>query len=391
MATRKVLRVEDVKINNRNKILAMIYRTGKNGISQSVVANETGLKGASVFRIFTELEKDGLIQLIDEAPEITVLKGRKPSLFTVNPNALYVVAAEITCTGIDLSFFNFMTDTLASASYEFTHEDIDDITNMIIKFTEDNIVALNLPREKVVGISVSLPGVVDINSGIILKYERIKGCVDYPMADKLKNALGLNTIICNSTATNAYYEYNTNKYGSSVFTILLRHGINGAFINKGKIFLDSNGYSLDFEHLQVSFEGGPKCSCGSEGCLQSYIFNIEDEYNEKILLDLEKYLSTDLARLDFILDKIVYYLAVLIRGFDKIMNPSSFLILTKDKKIGEILRNKLKKVMDEKVSTYSKDLQKPFYSSTYDTVNCQKASVVVLLKQFFDPETAIYS
>ena len=390
MANRRVLRIEDVKLNNRNKILAMIYNSGKVGISQSALVNESGLKGASIFRIFTELEKDKLIKFVEEPKEITILKGRKPTYYTVDPDALYTIGVEISYNKVEISIFNFLLDVLASATYDIVNEDINDIVNIITDYVNTEIDAIGLPKNKIIGMGVAIPGVVDLYTGEILKYERIKGCIEFPLAEELKKRLGFVVTVTNSTATHAYYDYHTHQYGDSVFTILLRNGINGAFINKGKVFLDSNGYSLDFEHLQISFAGGPECSCGNQGCLQSYLFNIEDEYNDQILLDLEKYLSTDLTRLDFILDKIVFYISVLLKGFDKIVNPSCFLILTKDKKIGEILRNKLRKAMEERVSSYSKDLQKPIYSSTYNTLHVQKGAVEILLKKFFDPELVIW-
>ena len=383
------LRVGDIKLHNRNMVLAQIYASKHNGISQSALTKDSTLRAASVFRIFSSLEEEGLIMLKNEPKEVSKLKGRKPTLYTVNPDALYLVGAELSYNTLEIGIFNFLLDRLAHVEYKFENQNMDELSQLMIELTEEQIIAAGVPRDKVVGFGLASPGIIDVKNRVLLSYDRIEGYGDFPIGEVLASALNMPVTVRNNTTVQSYYNYYHHDFGDSVFTVLLRHGINGAFINKGEMFLDSKGYSVDIAHMPISYGPGPKCSCGGEGCLQAYLFNIEGEYDDEILLKLEGLLSTDLKRLDYITDQIVYYLTVLLRSVDRLINPSSYVILTKDKEIGSVIRNKLNKVMEQKVSRYSSDLQKPIYNTTFNSLNVQKGIAELVLRDYFNDEMAV--
>ena len=386
MAKENPLRVGDIKLHNRNMVLAQIYASKHNGISQSSLVKFTELRGASVFRIFNALEADGLIMLKNEPKVISNLKGRKPTLYTVNPDAIYIIGAELSYNTIEIGVFNFLAERLAHVVYEFENKTMDELAKTMIKLAEEQIQSAGIAREKVVGFGLAAPGVIDVKNKVLLSYERIKGFGNYPIGDVIRESMNMPVTVRNSTTVQSYYNYHYNNPNKedSVFTILLRHGINGAFINNGEMFLDSKGYSVDIAHIPISYGPGPKCSCGGEGCLQSYLFNIEGEYDDQLFLKLDNLLSTDLRRLDKVTSQIVNYMMVLLKTVDKLINPSSYVILTKDKEIASILRNKIKVAMDSRVSRYADDLVKPIYDGVYDSLSVQRGIAELVLSNYFN-------
>lgn len=59
------LRTADLRVHNQNIVLSMIHAAGRQGTSQSEVVHKTGLKAPTIFRIFSSLEEDGLIESIE--------------------------------------------------------------------------------------------------------------------------------------------------------------------------------------------------------------------------------------------------------------------------------------------------------------------------------------
>ncbi|MGM0432982.1 MAG: winged helix-turn-helix domain-containing protein, partial [Spirochaetota bacterium] len=88
------LRSEDVRQKNEKLILHYIQHS--HGISQSEIVHLTGLKAPTVLRIFSILEKNGLIKVNKNRPEKDEgdRKGRKPVFYTVNGRAKYVIGVE---------------------------------------------------------------------------------------------------------------------------------------------------------------------------------------------------------------------------------------------------------------------------------------------------------
>ena len=379
------LSTDDIKKYNRLIVLQYVYRSFSDGTSQSKVAKLTGLSEPSVFRSFMALEKAGLITAKIEKKEVSKIKGRKPTLYTLNQNAYYAITFEVTRHLLHLSLFNFRQEILYSIEQELSDEQLnaDSVTKLIIELTNSVLEKYNIEKEKFIVVAVACPGTIDTLNGIVLRYERIEGMKDYPLADKIHKALDCTVIVRNNAAAHTYYEqtYN-NAYEGSMFVVSLRHGISGAFCENRKLLRDSKGYSIDIGHLAVA-PTGPKCTCGENACLEAFLLNMNGEYDENLLMNLDKLLTTDLALLDKITTEIVKYLLVLLKNIDRMVNPDSYLILAKSSEVAEIIKNKILKHSEKKIPRYKSDVGKPVYSAAYNIENGQRALSEMILYEFF--------
>ena len=379
------LSTDDIKKYNRLIVLQNVFRSFADGTSQSQVSKLTGLSEPSVFRSFMALEKAGLISVKDQKKERSKIKGRKPTLYTLKPDAFYTITVEISRYSLYLSLFNFRQEILHHIEYtlDVSQYDADSITKEIVELTNSVLDKFEIEKAKFIGVAIACPGTVDTENGIVLHYGRIQGMQDYNLREKLEAELDCIVIVRNNAAVNTYYEQTYNKeYEGSMFAVILRHGISGAFCENRKLLRDSKGYSIDVGHLAVA-PTGPKCTCGESACLEAFLLNMGGEYDENILMNLDKLLTTDLALLDKITDEIVKYLLVLLKNINRMVNPDSYLILAKSGEVAAIIANKILKHSEKKIPRYKNDIGKPVYSAAYNIEKGQKALSELILYEYF--------
>jgi hypothetical protein len=210
----KPQRSSDLRVHNQRVILSRIYEVRNTGISQSELVVETGLKAPTVFRIFSYLENQNLIEILEGSnSEDQIKKGRRPVVYTVCKDALYTIGLEFWFSSISLGVFNFNGDRIFSRmepleSNITAHEAIEFIVSMVNEALE----SLKLDRDKVIGLGVAAPGQVDVANRRVISYPRIREMKDIPLADELEKRLGMAVILHNNCSVIALSEYHHGAY-----------------------------------------------------------------------------------------------------------------------------------------------------------------------------------
>jgi predicted NBD/HSP70 family sugar kinase len=279
----KPLRSADIRARNEKLVLSIIRR--RHGISQSEVAQETGLKPPTVFRIFQVLEEQGFILGCDggegsdsggengAAARGAERKGRRPSYFCVNPDALYVVGVDFWARSASAVVVDFGGSPVYRQVVDLNgHNGAEEIVQRLNELIADAISSSGVARERLLGIGVGAPGMVDTQSGVVLRYPRITSMDGFPLRERLEAQFGVPVHVHNNAAVIALSEY---RYGSvrgrqSVLTLVLRAGVGGAFIQDGQLFVNHHRTALEVGHLSVD-PAGPECRCGRRGCLETYL------------------------------------------------------------------------------------------------------------------------
>ena len=316
----KPLRSADIRARNEKLVLSLIRR--QRGISQSQVAQRTGLKPPTVFRIFQVLEEQGFISNCVEDPEVqrdkqsepqppgqlerqsavrsdtqagaeterpeterpgterpggerpgAERKGRRPAYYCVNPHALYVVGVDFWARSASAVVVDFAGTPVYRDILDLNGlTGVEEILERLEALITEAIEQAGIDRGRLLGIGVGAPGMVDIESGVVLRYPRIEGMDGFPLRERLEEAFGVPVHLHNNAAVIALSEY---RYGSvrgrrSVLTLVLRAGVGGAFIQNGSLFVNHHRTALEVGHVVVD-PAGPECRCGRRGCLETYL------------------------------------------------------------------------------------------------------------------------
>jgi glucokinase len=128
------------------------------------------------------------------------------------------------------------------------------------------------------GVGLGLPGIVDLENGVMRKAANLPGWENYPARDEIKRRLR-STGVPENTAVVVENDARAAALGEhwigagrglrNMAMLTLGTGIGGCIILDGKIWHGRNGMAGEFGHVTVEPDGEP-CGCGNRGCAERY-------------------------------------------------------------------------------------------------------------------------
>ncbi|MFW5914992.1 MAG: ROK family transcriptional regulator [Planctomycetota bacterium] len=246
------LRGREIRQANEKMILKIMHRT--NPISQSEVARRTGLQASTVFRIFRSLEQQNLIREVDIHKNGRERKGRKPSYYSVNEQVAYATGIDISSYGATLLLFDFAGTTVGEETVYFTKNvNTEEMSGTIIELINTALRNAGIGVEALLGIGLGAPGIIDIEKGEVVRYARFPGMEGYPLKRKIEEQFAVPVYVHNNTSVIALAEY---RYGraqgkNSLIAFLIRAGVGGAYIDRGRIFESQGRTAFEAGHMAV--------------------------------------------------------------------------------------------------------------------------------------------
>ena len=125
----------------------------------------------------------------------------------------------------------------------------------------------SIPKDKIAGIGIGMPGFINITEGINYTYLDAGG---QSLTAYLTSKTGIATYIDNDSSLIALAEqkFGIAKSQQEVMVINLGWGIGLGMIVNGKLFRGHNGFAGELSHIPLS-EDGSLCECGKRGCLEA--------------------------------------------------------------------------------------------------------------------------
>jgi glucokinase len=124
---------------------------------------------------------------------------------------------------------------------------------------------------KFIGAGIGVPGIIDMETGMMRKSANLPGWSEYPVRDEIERRLGTRVFLNNDAKVAALGEQwlGAGRGVDNLAMITLGTGIGGAIILNGKIFYGMNGMAGEFGHVTIEPNGVP-CGCGNHGCAERY-------------------------------------------------------------------------------------------------------------------------
>ena len=124
---------------------------------------------------------------------------------------------------------------------------------------------------KLSGAGIGIPGIIDMQTGMLRKSANLPGWEDYPVRAEIERRLGARVILENDANVAALGEQwlGAARGIPNVAVVTLGTGIGGGIVLGGKIWHGMNGMAGEFGHVTVEPEGYP-CGCGNRGCAEKY-------------------------------------------------------------------------------------------------------------------------
>lgn len=250
--------------NNLQTLLAEIWL--KSPVYRDELAKNTGLSPSSITRLINELMR---LELIEETSKKETRRGRRPKLLMPNRNAGYIISLDLDGNMLRSGIFDSANNVelVQENSYkDFALESIDvQIINTIRKLINHP----SVKNRKLLGIGVSVPGIVDLQNGIVADSFKLN-LHNYPIKDILSNEFNKVIYIEHdaSAAAVAEHYYGAGRGKNDFIYIMISDGIGSGVILDGQIYRGQTGRLGQLGHIIVN-PNGQLCVCGQYGCLET--------------------------------------------------------------------------------------------------------------------------
>ena len=259
----------------------------------------------TITKLISDLIAEGYVH---EMGKIETAGGRRPQSYGLISNAGYFIGIDINDTHLNFALIDINKEQLTiDMKIPFVvnndNSTIDKLTAQIDKFIEQN----NLPKNRILGIGMSIRGRVDSSSG---HSYNIFNFDQRPISEIITEKTGVPTIIENDTRAMAYAEWDTmgtDKIENAIF-INVGRGIGSGIIIDGKPYYGKSGFSGEFGHIPF-FDNQKICPCGKKGCLETEVSGValENDFihslkNGASSILSDKYKQTGTVMLEDIID-----------------------------------------------------------------------------------------
>ncbi len=133
----------------------------------------------------------------------------------------------------------------------------------------------NNSKFKITGIGIGCPGVVTPGKGIVEKPPNLPGWDKVNIGKIISKEFKKPVFVDNDANAAAIGEltFGSGKKYKSFIMITLGTGVGGGIVINKKIYHGDFGAAGEIGHISIDFKG-PKCNCGSYGCIEAYAGNL---------------------------------------------------------------------------------------------------------------------
>lgn len=263
----KLVNQQIIKNNNLKTLYHHIHQTP--GISRAQLAKLSSLSKTTVSSLIDELIEQKFIQdtgILGEATSV----GRKPNSLHLLQGQHYVAVIswrrkDICCKLVDIC------GAIVKEANCLLEEP--DSYVALSKRLLDDLLAPDFPRERLLGIAIVVPAMIDperreiFATTLYLSPDGNKSLV----RDLEKTFSGYPLAILNDTACAAYAEKVYTKISQKDFAYInFQHGIGAALFIRDELLGEATASYTQFGHYSID-PNGELCSCGNRGCLEMTI------------------------------------------------------------------------------------------------------------------------
>jgi len=247
---------------NRQIVLNYVRELGP--ISRADIARETALQRSTISLIVDELRIDGLIEEV--SGEST--GGRPPSLLSLR-------TADAVAIGVDLGTVKTVMASSDLAGRVLEQEEFStdhDVGKALANIVDCAEQLIGKTRFTFEGIGISLPGVVDPESGS--SYVPHFNWRNPPIAETLTRATSLPVTIDNDANAAALAEL---WFGRpeirevrDFILVLVEEGVGTGIVFDGQVYRGEGGTAGEFGHMTIGSGAPVQCAVGSRECWEAF-------------------------------------------------------------------------------------------------------------------------
>lgn len=259
--------VRDLRRRHRRIILQRLYVDGR--MSRLEMSHRSGLSAATVTNVVADLLTDGIvIEVGSEESE----GGRPRTILAINPVYGYFIGVDVGETHVRIELFDLTLRSLRTIIHRLTPVDNhpSSVARHIIAGVSALLADTAVPADKVVGIGVGVPGVVERAGGVFV-HAPSWGWRAVPLLAMLDERITLPITLDNGAKAMAQAElwFGAGRDVDDLAVVLIGTGIGAGIITQGTLYRGATNGAGEWGHTTLALDGR-LCRCGSHGCLEAY-------------------------------------------------------------------------------------------------------------------------
>jgi predicted NBD/HSP70 family sugar kinase len=237
---------------NRFHVMDAIRRFGP--IARVEISDRTQLSATTVSAITASLLEDGLILSRAIGAVRDAARGRPRVMLELNPEAAFVVGVKLAPDHITVATTDFRADVLKSLTLpiRIDRQPVSVIADLVEDGVRRCIADAGLPIEKISGVCVGVPGVVERGAGVC-RQSPIFREPNVAFAAELTNRLHLDATVDSDVnlLTLAEHWFGVGRGLDNFIVVSVEHCLGLGVIHNGEIFRGANGIGPDLGDLLV--------------------------------------------------------------------------------------------------------------------------------------------
>ena len=261
-----------VRRSNLELVLRHVYENGPR--SRADIAVETELNKATVSSLVSELMMRGLVReaglrhggMVGRPARIIEMDGAGVAALGLEVNADYIAAYGTDLAGRTLVDQRTSFDAMGAPAEESLDE--------LVRITAAALESVAKAGARVAGITVAVPGLVDVARGSVLFAPNLQWR-DVAVADYVRSHLGRTDLpvrVENDANLGALAEFRVGRESGTRHLVYLTGevGVGGGVIVDGHLLRGATGFSGEVGHMPVDVQGA-RCGCGRIGCWETKV------------------------------------------------------------------------------------------------------------------------
>ncbi|MEK4012851.1 ROK family transcriptional regulator [Peribacillus sp. FSL M8-0224] len=255
-----------MKSINRSLILNIIREKGP--ISRADIAKLTKLTPPTVSSFVKELLE---AEIVIERNLGESSGGRKPTLLTLSEDMFHVIGMDVGSQNIKTILTSITGKVIKKSIVPLPAQTTNEaLLSLMIDSVSGILDHTKIDEEKIVGIGVSMHGIVDVEEGSSVFAPNLN-LQNIPIKRVLEERFNMMVKVENDGRAMSLGElWFGNGAGIDSFVCInVGRGIGAGIIINGKLYHGSHFISGEIGHMIIDIDG-PQCTCGNYGCLQTF-------------------------------------------------------------------------------------------------------------------------
>lgn len=256
--------IERKKFLQKIKIIKHLFLNGST--SNAEICGKFSISLPTSMALINQLMESGIVVKSGQGKSEG---GRKPDLYGLKERSFFVLSIHIKRFKIKIAVTDNNHSIIMEEAITTEISPNSNIVDLLHEKAEEVIENSGIDPQKLLGIGISMPGLVSTSEGKNFTYYLTEQEPE-SLRNKFEKKFKRPVVILNDTksACLAEYRFGIAQNKENVLVISMDWGIGLGIIMGGKMHTGHSGFAGEFGHIPM-IEDGLLCHCGKRGCLET--------------------------------------------------------------------------------------------------------------------------